>query len=322
MWVENIVILIHHIVLSSLIYFHANCLKRNLGVQMLDKKVLIVGTVRNAEKNVVVDLRRIIAAFEPFMNVMCLVIESDSQDKTLEKLQNYSLEEKRFNYISLGNVEPKIPDRIDRLRYCRNKYVELIRSTESYNSCDLIVVADLDGINKEISKESVRNALDLTIEWDALAANQLAKYYDILALRHPIWSPNNWLEEFIWFRNYLGEHSAKRHTLSNRMIRIPRDAPPIEVDSAFGGLCIYKKWVFEVADYSRDIPESEFEIDHVTFSRKAKSQGAKIFILPSLINANWTTHSLNGSSSVLKVRHFLSIFRYFGYRWFKKWLSL
>jgi hypothetical protein len=288
---------------------------------MFEKKVLIVGTVRNAEKNVVADLNRIIAAFEPYMSVMCLVIESDSQDKTLEKLHRYSLEEKRLNYISLGNIEPVIPDRIDRLRFCRNKYVELIRNDESYISCDLIVVADLDGINKEITQETVKTALNVDIEWDALAANQLAKYYDILALRHPTWSPNNWIEEFSWFRNFLGEHSAKKHALTHRMIKIPQDSPPIEVDSAFGGLCIYKRWVFEIADYSRDIPESIFEIDHVTFSRKAKSHGARIFILPSLINANWTTHSFNGSSSVLKARYFLSLFGYFGFRKIKKLLT-
>ena len=278
------------------------------------KKAVIVGTVRNAERNVCNDVRRIIGAFENHLEVLCLVVESDSSDKTLEELDKYSKVENRFSYITLGDVAPEIPDRIERLRHCRNVYVEAIRNESRYSDADLIIVADLDGINKEINAKAVFEALHCQADWDMLGANQRAKYYDILALRHETWSPKNWLVEYDWLKGFVGEHKAKRHSLSDRMIRIPRHSDPILVDSAFGGLSIYKRWVFDISDYSRDNPESLNEIDHVTFNRKARNHGAKIYVFPKLINANWTIHSLNGTRSILNFRRILEFLNYLGYR--------
>ena len=95
-------------------------------------------------------------------------------------------------------------------------------------------------------------ALEENLEWDVFTANQSARYYDLLALRHPLWSPNNWLIESAWFSQFLGKSKAQRHSMTDRMIKIPVNLPPIPVDSAFGGLAIYRKWVFSKSDYSSD----------------------------------------------------------------------
>jgi hypothetical protein len=102
------------------------------------------------------------------------------------------------------------------------------------------------------------------------------------------------------------------------MIRIPADGAPIKVDSAFGGLGIYRRWIFENFDYSKESSEDESSIDHVSLSTKAKEAGANIYIHPGLINANWTSHSRNGQTSVLRTRRILSKVRYLGMKRIKQ----
>jgi hypothetical protein len=282
------------------------------------KKALVVGTVRNAQNNVIPDLLRIMEALEATLPTACFVVESDSSDETVKRLSEQAKIDPRFKFISLGNLAPTLPDRIDRLRYCRNEYVKAIRSIYEYQDRDLIIVADLDGINKKISEDSFKAALESEFEWDVLTANQAGPYYDILALRHPLWSPNNWTHELEWRAARIGKTKAIRHSLTDRMIRIPADSAPIAVDSAFGGLGIYRRWIFENFDYSKESQDDDSTNEHVSLSNKAKEAGANIYIHPGLINANWTSHSRNAQTSVLWTRRILSKVRYFGMKRIKR----
>jgi hypothetical protein len=256
---------------------------------------LVVGTVRDGSANVVSDLLRIVNALERIVPTSAFVVESDSDDDTVQLLAHLVEIDSRVRFVSLGAISDEFPDRIVRLRHCRNAYIHEIRRNPEYQNCDLIVVADLDGINTKIDTQGFEMALNSNIDWDALAANQSARYYDLAALRHPLWSPNNFFDEAQWMTPFLGKRASWRHSISDRMIRIPPHLPPILVDSAFGGLCIYRRWVFEKCDYSEDEYRFHDEIDHVTLNRKLKSFGGKAFIYPALINAKWTVHSLDGS---------------------------
>ena len=266
-----------------------------MTVPELFRSALVVGTVRDASVNIEPDLLRIVNALSTIVPTLAFVVESDSSDSTVANLFDLAKRDSRIRFKSLGIVADKIPDRIQRLRYCRNVYVDEIRNNPLYRECGLIVVADLDGINTRIDSETFQLALNSNLPWDALAANQSARYYDILALRHPLWSPNSWVAEEEWLTPFLGKNRARKHAMSDRMIKIPSSFPPILVDSAFGGLCIYRRWVFEKCDYSEDTAESAEEIDHVSLHRKMRATGGKIFIHPGLINSHWTLHGLNGS---------------------------
>ncbi len=277
------------------------------------RRALVVGTARNASKNIVTDLLRIVNSLDAIIPTLGFVVESDSEDKTAVLLKELAFVDKRIRFISLGQVALTIPDRIARLRHCRNVYIQEIRNNELYKDCDLIVVADLDGINTKIKTKHFELALNSKVHWDVMAANQSARYYDILALRHPFWSPNNWITEMEWFTPFLGSKKAKAHSMADRMLRIPVDLPPIEVDSAFGGLSIHRRWTLENFDYSEDSLEAADEIDHVTLNRKIREAGGRIFIHPGLINSNWTAHSLNGSRSITALK---SVSQLFPFRYF------
>jgi hypothetical protein len=229
---------------------------------------------------------------EELLPTKAFIVESDSSDDTLVELKKLVDSDSRIRYVSLGDVASKIPDRIQRIRYCRNVYVSEIRNNSMYKDVDLIIAADLDGINTQINSDSLNVALNSDLQWDALAANQSARYYDIFALRHPLWSPNDWASEADWLEPFLGEKIAKRHSMTDRMIYIDPSLQPIPVDSAFGGLCLYRRGVFDNFDYSEDSDSPRNENEHVTLHRKLCAAGGKIFIHPGLINSKWTTHSL------------------------------
>ena len=272
-----------------------------MGIQTTNfKTALVVGTVRNASANVVSDLLRIVNALEEILPTKAYVVESDSSDDTVTRLTELADKDSRIRFTSLGVVAVGIPDRIQRIRHCRNEYVNEIRTNPLYKDVDLIIVADLDGINTKVDSAVFKLALDLELSWDALAANQSARYYDIFALRHPLWSPNDWSLEAHWLEPFLGKKIAKRHSMTDRMIHIPSTMPPIPVDSAFGGLCIYRRWLFDQFDYLEDSDAHFNENEHVTSHRKLRSAGGKIYIHPGLVNSKWTAHSL-GARPLIKI---------------------
>jgi hypothetical protein len=272
------------------------------------KNALVVGTVRDASANMVSDLLRIVNALEEILPTKAYLVESDSSDDTVAKLAELAMRDTRIRYSSLGVLSNKIPDRIERIRFCRNQYVNEIRNNPLYKDIDLIIAADLDGINTKVNSSVLKLALDLELPWDALAANQRAHYYDIFALRHPLWSPNDWASEADWLEPFLGKETAKRHSMSDRMIHIPATLPPIPVESAFGGLCVYRRWVFDQFDYLGESAVPLNENEHVTIHRKVRAAGGQIYIHPGLVNANWTTHSLGARPSIKILNSIAQVF--------------
>ena len=167
--------------------------------------------------------------------------------------------------------------------------MELSRLKELFPNSEYIIVADLDGVNSKLKSIDVTIAMKLNIDWDALMANQSAPYYDLYALRHDQLMPRNFL---IDIENAVGRSSHLRKELIwKRMIRIDPNKEPILVKSAFGGLAIYKKWIFERFDYGDSKISNECE--HVYLNLKACESGAKLFIVPSLINSGWNEHNLS-----------------------------
>jgi hypothetical protein len=75
------------------------------------------------------------------------------------------------------------------------------------------------------------------------------------------------------------------------MIIIPPDSEWIPVDSAFGGLAIYKRYLFDNVRYSSVLANGDPVCEHVTLHQQMKSKGARLFINPSLINSGWNGHS-------------------------------
>lgn len=77
----------------------------------------------------------------------------------------------------------------------------------------------------------------------------------------------------------------------SKMIILPPDSEWIEVDSAFGGLAIYRRQAIGDARYVGVNEKGEELCEHVPFHSELRRRGCRIFINPGLINAGYTEQS-------------------------------
>ena len=259
--------------------------------ELSSSSILVVGLTRNCENKIEQEVKKINDAFETAKSVMWFVVESDSDDGTLNILNKLAINNK-FDFVSLGMIRNKYPKRTERIAKCRNRYLEELKKNPKYCNIDYVVVADLDGANSELTQVSVNSCWQIAENWDACFANQSKVYYDIWALRHMLWSPNDCWQSYSFLTNHgMRKSDALYASVYSRMIKIKNDAIPIEVDSAFGGLGIYKKSVLLLSEYIGLNSKGEELCEHVTFHSNIRSKGYRLFIVPSLINCGWNEHS-------------------------------
>ena len=156
--------------------------------------------------------------------------------------------------------------------------------------------------------ESVISSWSRT-DWDVVTANQSSRYYDIWALRHPLWSPNDCWEQHEFLKKYIKTPEVvNSYSLRSRMIKIPKDSDWIAVDSAFGGFAIYRSsLLLNDVNYEGTNDVGNIICEHVPFNRKIKELGARIFINTNLINAHYVDHSRRMSMFFT----FLRVLQYF-----------
>jgi hypothetical protein len=280
--------------------------------------ILIVGTVSNVEKYLKKDLKKIYKSLRRFDHISFFLVESDSTDNTIKILNELSTLYNDFNYTSLGTLKTLIPNRIDRIRYCRNVYVDYIRAIPVANRSSYVIVADLDGINSKINYKSVESCF-YNQDWDVVLSNQTGGYYDVFALRCKNWQESDCFSELerikanipapnyskfnfykrIKFLLYFDE--ARYIAIYSKMRKIRVIEPWIEVQSGFGGLAIYRTIVFMNYNYN-SISDKLNESEHVAFNQKVTDSGGKIFINPAFINSKWNTYNINRYFLIRQIR--------------------
>jgi hypothetical protein len=217
-------------------------------------------------------------------------VESDSNDSTLEVLSALKNEVADFEYLTMGSLRGQMPVRTERLAYCRNAYLQEIRSNDKYRDIDYVVVSDFDGMNTHLTSISIDSCWERD-DWDVCTANQDGPYYDVWSIRHPEWSPNDCFEQYRFLLNLkVSAYKAYYVSVFSRMITIPLNAPWIEVDAAFGGLGVYKKEALISSKYVGVTKAGQEICEHVLLSEKIKEGGYKIFINPRLINTRRSEH--------------------------------
>lgn len=272
-------------------------------------RVLIVGTVSNVSGRLRADYACVRNAFLDDFDVFTFLVESDSSDETLVTLHDLSISNKNFDFISFGDLKNSIPDRVERIRFCRNQYVKYIRDQFEIHKWDYIVVADLDGMNGSLNVRAVKSCFT-RLDWDCCLSNQTGGYYDIFALRESFWQPGNYFEEVEVARSriesssfaksgflnqirlVLLEDSIKKKAIYEKMKKIPRGSSWVAVDSGFGGLAIYKSSVFLKFDYSR-LTTLGRDSEHVDLHLKMRKDGYNIVINPDFVNSIWNTYNVN-----------------------------
>jgi hypothetical protein len=257
-----------------------------------NKSILVTGIARNVAKIIPREVIRIQKEMENiFEEVNFLVIESDSIDNTTKVLNEIKNKKNNFNYKSLGKIETSLPNRIQRLAFCRNAYVKEIRENKLYQDVDFVAIVDFDIKNNRLKLNQLKKLIS-ECSWSAIFANQTGLYYDIYALRKKGWVDNDCFTEYRKFSISMSAQDAKELAIWSKMKKIKKGSPLIPVDSAFGGLGIYRKNVFMNFDYSL-LPKRLHESEHVSLHKKITDSNGLLFIAPNMTNFSWGTNNLS-----------------------------
>jgi GR25 family glycosyltransferase involved in LPS biosynthesis len=169
-------------------------------------------------------------------------VENDSLDDTRSLLRQWLLGRANGELLTLDGPLAAHPSRTVRLAAARNAYLSHVRGSD-LGSYDELVVMDLDAINGPPVDPGAFEAASSFLHADeatsAVFASSKPVYFDIWALRHPIWCPNDCWAEVMAARGMPHEEAVQRYVYA-RQIPLDPDRPPIPVLSAFGGLGIYR----------------------------------------------------------------------------------
>ncbi|MGH1336609.1 MAG: hypothetical protein ACRBFS_10810 [Aureispira sp.] len=270
--------------------------------------VVVCGTVRNCGATIAQEIKQLAKALVDFEEVHYLIIESDSQDNSLEELEQLKQQYKHFDYKALGELSTTIPLRTARIAHCRNQYLEAIEQEERYKKAAYVLVSDLDGMNSLLTKEAIASCWELE-EWDLCTANQEGLYYDLWAFRHPLLCPNDCWKVYRYLVDDLGVNAleAKNKAIYSQMFTLPTTAAPIEVASSFGGLGLYKRAALVGKRYVGLNEQGQEFCEHVALHEQMRQAGARLWINPQLINGPTPAEHVNLGNRRQVMRHIVQL---------------
>lgn len=246
----------------------------------------ILGLVRNCATQLPATLAAIDAIRHRLKRSHCIIATNDNADDTDAVLADYAGTGVSCTVLNLDGLVETHPQRVERLALARNITLACMWQKDPL---PFTLVLDLDGPNAGLAIDQLFATLDSAAgeSWDALFANQVPAYYDIYALRHPIWCPGDaWREVARKRRTVLGLRSKKAlitQLIHNRQFTIPPTQPRIPVTSAFGGLGLYRTSALAGAWYGARNAIGEIVCEHVTLHERMVGQGRRLFIDPALL---------------------------------------
>ena len=257
---------------------------------MIDKKIIIAGIVRNNAQYLSSIFKNIEMISSLFKEVKCIFVESDSNDNSLNLLNEFKNKNKNVDVISMGNLRTKMPYRTQRTAFCRNIYLDEVEKLK--DEYELLLVMDMDDINSyPIQKESILSNFKYD-NWDMITANNPDGYYDIWALRHPTWMPYDCWKAVGDRPSFMSNEEAINIHVKSRIIKIDINHPLIEVQSAFSGMAFIKIESIKGARHIGLIQNNgviQEIVEWVYFCKSIKEGKAKIYINPRFVtNTNRT----------------------------------
>ena len=237
--------------------------------------IYFAGLARDCEEEIVSNLEALIRIADSRDSCQChfFLLENDSTDRTGELLcsfrESFSAQVRLWQLPGLSLTRP---ERIGRLAWCRNFLLEQIQQVVIDPKTSLYVPIDLDDhIVASLEPASFWRAVD-KIEGDVInGIFPLSRpyYYDLLALRAPGWVEADHQELVAAARPRLGWYRALQQFVFTRQLPLSSFAADtlIPVESAFGGIGIYRFGAISSSRYRVNWLDHCFECEHVSFNR-------------------------------------------------------
>lgn len=240
-----------------------------------ESDVAIVAIARNAVPFIANTLLLCASVVDRFRSAKMFVFENDSTDGTDRLLDEVAASVKWFStaHETLGGPDSRgfERDRTERLAYCRNKCLEWVRENAAGTPWTIVVDMDPqagfspDGVLNSVARLSEQMISASTIRAGGMASYSLYRKRDGVA-HYDAWAarPVSWWRDrrneigFNWFSAFLP----------------PVGSPPCPMNSAFGGLTVYRTEAFLAGGYSGD------DCEHVPHHRRMREAGYGMWLNP------------------------------------------
>ena len=271
-------------------------------------KIIFIGLAQNCAQHLPAALKNIDSMATLASSAAFLFLENDSTDNTKSILSTWGNNRPNFTLLNFDGLNG-VGVRTVKLEILRNAYVECLRHYKNLKEYDYAILIDMDDMATWPVDVNELNKAVQFIQSDtqvaAVFANQLGAYYDVWAFRHKEYCPNDAWEEVIDYKNAhpdIADEEAFNQTFKKRIHSFAPSTKPFEVDSAFGGLGIYRmNYILKnpnpylgskvkVTKNDAGIPMIfRFQsCEHVHFNLGIRSIGGHLFIKPNLINSKNT----------------------------------
>lgn len=273
---------------------------------ILHGRAVIAGCARSCQPFLPAVLENVSRIAGLFSDSAFVFVENDSRDSSKFLLEAFARGRPNAHLLSLDGLADRQRVRTLRIAEARNTYLE--KAKRLFPHYDWLIVLDLDNVNAApLDTEALARSLEfLASSPDRAAgfANSQGAYYDLWALRHPRICPDDVWEQVLDLvvKQGLSDAAACDQVMKGRIFSIDPGTLPIEVDSAFGGLGLYKMdFVLKAGGrYIGERPKMATlpnrngpgwttthhmqRCEHVSFHRAIRAIGGRLFIFPELIN--------------------------------------
>ena len=249
--------------------------------EMKNHKAVFTGVTKDNAAQIEPVLKQIVETGALFADYQVLIYDMDSTDKTLDILNEFAKTQ--------GTRWRIIRKQGESLVNLRNSFLAEFRENPLYKDYDLMVVANMN-LKYGWDVRGIAHSFSKFAAWDAVSANGVYKesfgytWTEIHALR-----PSNRTESDTglihagWINPHMKDFETDRTgywnwvgaQVNNVRISPNRADPLVPVDSAFGGLAVYKRATLKDCLYSSTNDDSEHVAFHACLREKSL---AKIFI--------------------------------------------
>jgi hypothetical protein len=248
-----------------------------MSININNKSIAFLCCARNVSNYIFNNIQNLTRLSQPFKKSYIFIYENDSSDDTLNILQqlksNFESTNPNniiFRIYTRKGLDTQIPLRTHRLAYIRN-----FLKNEAYkikDELDYVVVTDMDNVTNYVVDKGFFNSLEILNNndfTDAIFATfynskKELHYYDKWALRYKNFD-YNCLEGVHYMQilmitlihnidrpsmqDYIGESFLHNHPDVNNLIHKLKNNEIVKVQSAFGGMGIYKPNVYFLGEY-------------------------------------------------------------------------
>jgi hypothetical protein len=238
---------------------------------MAARRVVICGLARNVASVLPTTIARIERQGAQFADYRVVLYQNDSQDETLELLEDWRRRNPRVTILSdtLGdpvNRPVRCLERASRMAKYRNTYREFVAA--NFPDFDHVMVVDTD-LAGGWSYDGVAHTFGQP-DWDFVGS------YGVIYKRMR-WTPNVMLHYDAWAYRPFGSYAAMTTKVANRL-SWQRGEPLVPVYSCFGGVGLYRTEALVRCHYEGT------DVEHVALHRSMREKGmTRHFLNPSQI---------------------------------------